>query len=993
MLCIVFLQGVCVKATVLSTRNTEDAGLARLSEYTHRLWQAKDGLADQSVQAFAQTPDGSLWIGTKGGLLRFDGDRFQGEDESGTPASLQRGVNCLLAAQDGSLWIGTEGAGLFHYKNGYFTQTPTESSSVGVPRVVRSLLEEENGRIWVGSDQGLFLVSQNHLIHLDGTDKVPSIFVRAIASDGHGNVWVGGTKLLRFYNGHFMREYALSQSSSLNLVTSLSVNPNGDLWVGMLSGLYRWSSVLQSIEPASEIRAEISLLRQTSDGRLWIGTVGQGLYVKQDKHLVHVVPDILPSETLNAAMQDREGNLWLGTRAGLLRLSKTPVRIIDAPGGADAEFETITADTDGTIWVAAQTHLFHVQQGRALPWNFPGLLGLRVRTLFRDRQAKLWIGTDGSGLVCLDGRKRRHFISGHGLINDFVRSIVQSHDGSMWIGTDGGLTHITEEGSQNYSVSDGLSYFSVTSLFEDRSGDLWAGTSRGLTRIVQGHVRSNLVTQALQQEQIWSIAQDKSGDLWFGTSRGLYGWNGKSLIHLTSKNGLATDIVYSIVLDADGNAWLSGPTSVSRVSVQQLDLYARGGVDSVRLNEYLGAFDLNSAELYSGMQPSGTIAPDGSVWFPSNRGAINVNAGLPVHTGKLQIVIDQLSANGRRLPVGPEVILSPNEDRLDISYMAIRLRSQQGLRYRYRMEGLESWTDAGVRRTVNYARLPSGKFKFRVQAYSVDDPIQVVETSITIVRRPHFYATPWFLFLSVVGAACLVLLLYRLRMRQVKLRFRAITEERERLAREMHDTLIQGCVGVSTLLEAALGVEASEDSLRQELMRFANHQAQVTVEAAREAVWGLRHHFDVQAIDAGSLCRELVRELNAQGGTSITCEVVEPCPVLSESDAHELLMIVREALTNALAHADASAITVSVRCNRDEIKVQVLDDGRGFDLNHIRANEKHFGLVGMGERAKLLGARFTISSTPGSGTALTVVLLSKRRSSGRRTDVNSGKLY
>jgi signal transduction histidine kinase len=222
------------------------------------------------------------------------------------------------------------------------------------------------------------------------------------------------------------------------------------------------------------------------------------------------------------------------------------------------------------------------------------------------------------------------------------------------------------------------------------------------------------------------------------------------------------------------------------------------------------------------------------------------------------------------------------------------------------------------------------------------------------------------------------------------MRFRAINEERERLAREMHDTLIQGCVGVSTLIEAALGVD-SEEGLRQELLNYATQQAQAMIETAREAVWDLRHRSELQATDAGLLCENLAAGFQEQSGVTIGCEVSGQRIVLVGSDAHELLMILREAVSNALTHGLPTRIDIRASFSRDEFRIDVVDNGSGFDVAEAFARKKHFGLIGMDERAKLLNGHIQIRSTPGLGTEVNIVVSYKGLTSARKSDASYSK--
>ena len=458
-------------------------GLA--DNYTRRVWRAQDGLPDQTVQAIVQTPDGYLWIGTKGGLLRFDGARFVVYDHTKAPGLSESSINCLFVSRDGSLWIGTEGGGLVRYRDGVFRVYPTPDGLSD--SFIRAIFEDRHGVLWVGGDQGLFQVDGSTLKRIDGIGRIPTVFVRCILQDREGRVWVGGTTLLRF-DGQTMREYPLPGGASTNLITSMLADRDGTIWVGTLAGLHTFSPS-GVLRPKGGVLSTVQVLRQSSDGAVWIGTLGQGLSVYSGGVFSTAsAPNSLPSNTVLAIFEDREGNVWLGTPAGMLRLSRSPVAITPFPDAADSQFETVYGDHDGSVW-AASTYLFHIRNGIALRAAIPALPHVRVRTLVRDRSGDLWIGTDGSGLFHLAGtRLVRRYTHADGLSNDFTRVLLQARDGSMWVGTDGGVSHITPSSISSYNTPSGLVYFSITALLEDRLGDLWIGTSRGLAICTMAHL-------------------------------------------------------------------------------------------------------------------------------------------------------------------------------------------------------------------------------------------------------------------------------------------------------------------------------------------------------------------------------------------------------------------------------------------------------------------------------------------------------------------------
>jgi len=941
--------------------------------YTRRLWRAQDGLPDQTVQAIAHTPDGYLWIGTKGGLLRFDGARFVVYDHTNTPGLSESSINCLLVSRDGSLWIGTEGGGLVRYRDQVFRTYPTTEGLSD--SFVRVIFEDHRGVIWVGGDQGLFQVNGAVLKHIDGVGQVPSIFVRAIVEDGENHVWIGGTTLLRF-DGGTVREYPLPGGPSFNLITSMLVARDGTFWVGTLSGLHTMlpSGALRRV---AGVFGTVQTLREISDNSVWIGTLGGGALIERKGVLSALsAPDLLPSNTVLAIFEDNERNLWLGTQAGILRLSRSLAAITPFPGASDSQFETIYQDFDGSVW-AASTHLFRIRNGVIVRETFPAIPNVRVRTLLRDRKGELWIGTDGAGLY--------HLAAGHVMrytspviVNDFIRVIFQAYDGSMWVGTDGGLSHLAAGGITNYNTPNGLSYFSVTALLEDHRGDIWIGTSRGLSHLHQGAFVNDSVTAQLKHEKIWSIHEDPDHGLWFGTSNGLYSLRTGTLALCTTAQGLAGNVIYQILEDRSSHLWLSGPNDVSRVDRHAIEAALEPGAHShLSLTLYPIAQDFDSAELYGGMQPAGFISKQQEVWFPSNKGPVHIQIPRepPRAHPSFPMVIDHVFADGRELAVQPQVVIAPGDGRLEISFAAILLRSQEGLRYRYKLEGFEhDWNEASSRRTAYYTNLPPGQYRFRAEAYEISNPSAISEAAIAIEQRPHFYRTLWF-YLVCLGALLLaVLAIHRYRLRQVATRFQVVMRERNRMAREMHDTVIQDCIGLSTLLEAVSSLDFRDKAMSHELLDHAREQVVTTIDEARIAVWNLRHN-EAQNADINVLLREMTEQMYGKFGKPIDCTVAGNAFALPCRTTHEVVMIVREALWNAHTHAHCTHIQVRVVFSENDLAIDVLDDGIGFDSAAVPYEAGlHYGLIGMRERAERLGGELRIETGRGKGTTIRMLV-------------------
>ncbi|MGA7339164.1 MAG: two-component regulator propeller domain-containing protein [Terracidiphilus sp.] len=945
-----------------------------LDAYTRHVWQASDGLPEQTVQAFAQTPDGYLWIGTTGGLVRFDGLHFTVFDRLNTPALHENSVFCLTVSSDGALWIGTEGGGLARYAHGQFRSWTTREGLSN--DFVRRIAEDAEGNIWAGTDNGLLRLEGDRFVRVDGTSLIPSLAVHAIYVDRAGGLWAGGSKLLCL-QGNRAVEYTLGGEASQNRVKSIVQTADGSIWVGTISGLNRMAPGRNAFERVQGVAGTVRVLLQTSDAVLWIGTIGQGAFEYRAGTLTQLTaPSSLPSNTVLNFFEDGEKNFWIGTQAGMVRLTRAQVSVVPLPKANDSDFGTIYQDRDSSFWIAS-TLLFQMKDGVVAPRSLPGLEGVHVRNLYRDRSGALWVGTDGDGVFRVAAAGALHLTTRDGLSNNFVRAMAQDRDGSMWVAADEGLSHIFAEGAGarivSYQMRDGLAYFSTRALLEDRRGDLWIGTDRGLSHMHAGAFLRDAATEALAQTKIWAIHEDADGGLWFGTrNNGLYRYRDGKLAHYSAADGLAGNAIYQILEDGARHLWMSGPNGVSLLNRRELDAQAESFPRHFALTFYSTADMAANTEIYGGTQSSGCITAEGDVWFPSNHGPIHIPPSRQSLLPPPPLRIQSLLADGLTLPFTQPLVLKPGISRLEFAFAPIQLRSQGGLRFRYRLDGFDKdWSATTQARTADYTNLPAGDFRFRVQTFELDNPDAVSEASIDLVKMPFFYRSWWFIALCLLFVALLIYGMYQYRVRHVRARFEAVLEERSRLAREMHDTVIQGCTSVSALLEA-LSMDGSKEG--DGLMDFARNQLRTTIDEARDAIWNLRQT-DGDAGRLGEKLESMTRQVGGEFHLPIDCSVRGTPFGVSHPVAHDLLMVAREGIFNAALHGHPAHVKVALTYRNRELILSLLDDGCGFDPQQMDTeNGHHFGLRGMRERIERSGGKFQLTSALGKGVQIEVRL-------------------
>jgi len=939
--------------------------------YTTRSWQSQDGLPEETVQAFAQTPDGYLWVGTSGGLLRFDGAHFRLFAHENTPAFRENSVFCLLAGHNGSLWIGTDGSGLVEWRDGVFHAYPAETGQTA--NFVRAIAEDHNGLLWVATDDGLFWARNGHLERADKPLGLPVFNVHAVMEDHTGRIWVGGARLYALKNGE-AREYSLSDNDSRNKVKSVLETPDGVIWIGTVGGLYRLRPGLDRFESVRGVFGTIRSLREAPSGELWAGSIGEGIFrIRGDSVRRLKAPSPLVSNTVLSIFADADHNLWIGTQAGMMRLCRTPVRVLDLPAAADSDFGTVALDTDGSLW-AASNRLVHVQRDHANEYRFPELGDARVRNLLRNRDGSLWIGTDGSGVYHFSAQRTKHFTTRDGLVNNFVRVFLESRDGSVWIGSDNGVSHLDRSGFHNFTSQNGLVYNSIRSLLEDRDGSIWIGTEHGLSRYRSGQFIHDAMTYELSDEKVWALHQDVDGGLWIGTrAHGLYRYRDGQLSHYTTANGLASDSIYCILEDKHHHFWFSGPSGVMLLNRDELDAQATNKEQLLSLRIFRANEGGKSAQFYGGTQPAGALTSAGEAWFPTSQGLWSIRPNELEHPLISKLNVDTVTVDGRSATLTGKLNLDAGSSRVEIAYEPVLLGPQEGLRFRYRLDGYDhTWTYANSQqRLATYTNLPAGQYTFLVEAWETDQPEHAARTSMSFTKRPYFYRTPWFVTVCSLAVGLICFLAYHEKMRHVHERFDAVLAERTRLAREMHDTLIQGCASVSAMLEAASSCQQDDRESSQHLIDYANTQIRATMDEARQAVWNLRGSEQEPTSFAISL-KQMGERLSREYDVRVTYRVAgEPFP-LGQQATHELMMVAREGFFNAILHGHPNEICSQLTFAPETLQMILSDDGRGFDPGS--ATNGHFGLQGMRERVHKFGGAFEIESGQNRGTRLRVTI-------------------
>jgi ligand-binding sensor domain-containing protein/signal transduction histidine kinase len=942
-------------------------------QYVHASWTGENGLPQNTVWAILQSQSGYLWLATQEGLVRFDGVRFTVFDKSNTEQIKDNNIGAICKGRDGSLWLGSS-AGLCRLKDDAFTRYTTGD---GLPDdTVDSVFEDSSGILWIGTPAGLTRFDGRAFFTYTGKDGLPDGSVFSTYEDREGRLWIGSTAgLSSFKDGRFIN-YSSKDGLLTDLVRATWEDAGGSLWIATDGGLNSFKDGKFTSYTTRDGLSNNTVLTVSGDraGNLWVGTDGGGLDRFRDGHFtVYRTQDGLSDDSVAAVYEDREGALWIGTIAGgLNRLEDSRfVTYTQADGLADNIVRSILQDRQGAVWIATRAGLSRFDRGLFTNYRTrDGLANDSVLSLFQDRDGNFWAGTRG-GLSRFNGVGFVSYGMKDGLGDLRVLSIYQDDGGTMWIGTGSGLSTFKDGKVVPYNAGT-LAKDAVYAMCQDDDGALWLGTEGGgLKRLKDGALTTYTTKDGLSNDIVMSILRDRQGALWIGTAGGLNRFNAGSFTQYTTRNGLHDDTIFQVLEDSTGYLWMSGNKGVFRVNKQELNDLAEGKRNSVLPVAYGVADGMKSRECQGGFQPAGCQTNDGELWFPTIKGVAIIDpAALQVNQLKPPVVIEQVVADSQPLGTG-QTEVPPGKHRFEFRFAGLSLLAPEKVQFKYMLEGFDKdWVDAGANRLAFYTNIPAGQYRFRVIASNNDGVWNEAGASYRFIIRPHFYRTYWFYSLCVVMLALMVLGLHRVRLRQVEAKFSAVIGERNRIAREIHDTLAQGFVGISVQLETAARTFFTSPQTAIKHLDQARLLVRSSLGEARRSVLDLRS----QALESGDLASALSEVArNLSPNTPIELCVPAPPRRLSPEVENNLFRIGQEALTNSVKHAGAAHIRLELDFEPKSVRLKIRDDGRGFDVNRqLATGGGRLGLLGMRERVGQIGGRLNIWSEPGSGTEITV---------------------
>lgn len=979
-------------------RPGEPAGVFRL-----RRWTTEDGLPKNTVTSLLQTHDGYLWMGTRHGLARFDGVRFKVFTDE---LAIEEGgdLSCYDLGEDtvGRVWVRLP-AGFVCYHQGRFQKFPTWLGAT----------PSRQGGLWVVTREGVNRFEDGRYTPMyQAAGGQAREFIGGLREDREGRVWIGAGPPERFtwqrLDPHNRTVETLAEvvGESIADARDLHSDAGGRLWLGTPGELLCWEEgVLRRWPSGGAWRRDFGTGQLTIAGRdtLWFAPPFTGKLVRfQRGHFESFgVEDGLADTDFRTLLWDREGNLWVGMGVGGLQQlrprSLTSLLTTNAVG-ARQPIDSVCSGRDGAVWLGAWGGLLRWQDGtlrrltNSVPWEaVPGeaRFELNAHPVLEDRFGQLWFGARDRGLFTLvSNQVARVPAADDDRTNWTVRVLHEDRAGRLWVGSESGLSEKQADHFVRYTTRDGLIGDNILGVRDAPDGSLWVGTTKGLHRFRDGHFRALTTRDGLLHNQANPLLVEQDGTAWVDTPLGLNRIRGDEIRAVTERQGLHDNALFCLLDDGAGHYWANSVRGIFRLRKTDLHAVADGRQERLFCVSYGEADGAASAEGSGDYQPNACRTPDGRLWFPTTRGVVVLDpAALVEREIPPPVVIEEVLAedqlvfaDGGRTALGSQMretvsglrLPAGRADVLEIRYTANSFVAPEQVQFRYRLEGADAqWREAGTRRVAFYTNLRPRSYRFQVEASNREGIWSEQPAVFAFSIAPHFWET-W-AFYGLCGAAATALAAavqaYRLRWQRRLLKLehqQAMADERTRIARDLHDDLGTALTGLALELDVIRRQTERAPPVSQRLGATAQ-RTRALAEQMREVVWTVNPRCDTVPSLASFLEQQAGQFLHA-AGVQVRLEFPEDIPALplNAEARHQLALGVREALTNVVRHAQATAVVVSLAIDGPRLVVQVADNGRGF---RPVAEDGH-GLANLRARLERIGGSFDCVSTPGVGTTI-----------------------
>ncbi|MFZ0553106.1 MAG: triple tyrosine motif-containing protein [Steroidobacteraceae bacterium] len=939
----------------------------------------------------AQTNDGFLWLGSPEGLFRFDGTRFEPFSSVFGDRLLSTNLYTLFAPSTGGLWIGYTSSGGFSFLGkGRVTNYPIETGTV-----VR-FAQSRDGIVWAITSAGLWRFDHSAWQHIGHEWSAPAGHFMDLGFDSEGVLWalVGdfgapkellylmpGTKRFKTAGSNLAVEAFTWEPNQTVLTTPVSPGASGSG-----EGTTRRG-------PAAYPVTSENLQMLDRNSSVWVSPTGKTVVMRVPEASLEGGQNTAPpagSETYDinpyrmAELVDREGNIWFGDSRGVHRLFYTPLIKQRLPNDALGSDFAVVADDDGAVWISfnrgntLEAELFHIADGR-VEHRFPQVTSSFA---YRAPDGTFWF----SGKGCLWHLVGKDFIRVNlprAMLNQsaFLQTVTEDQQGGMWVSFGRGSLYRLFNG--RWTLFGGRNDFPKTGrimvAFTDSLGRVWFGNVNGQMVVLEGdRLRVFRPGDDLQVGTITAIS-GRGPEIWIGGEFGLELFDRGRFYKIAALNDQWLRGISGIVEVPGGDLWINAISGIFHIRKGEISKALKDSAHRVKGEHFDRREGLSGIPSQVHPLPTAIEGSDGRLWFTLRNEVVWLDQTTysEKQTVPPPITIQSASADDKAYEPDSPLSLPAHTSSVQISYTAVSLSEPEAIRFRYKLREMDKdWHEGAAETPVTYRNLPPGSYHFSVQASDKNGAWSGEPANIAFTILPAFYQTLWFRSLCVILLMIALAGLYRLRLRQLareySLRLEERVSERMRIARELHDTLLQSFQGLLLRFQTAYALFETRPVNAKEILGSSIGQTAQAITEGREALQGLRAS-TLERNDLAKAITTLGEEIagEAAGDAAVCLQVgVEgTARALHPIVRDEVYRIAGEALRNAFRYADAKQIEVELRYGERQFRLRVRDDGKGIDLSFLAAEGRagHFGLRGMRERAELLGGKLTVWTARHSG--------------------------
>jgi signal transduction histidine kinase len=970
----VWLLSVCVFCQAAPASQT-------LSQMYHSSWTLRDGVPS-SIEAIAQTQDGYIWLGTDTGLFRFDGKSFERYHPTSGVDLLPGTIRSLTAIPDGGLWIGYATAGASFLKAGHNVNFGKHEglTSGSIQRFAR----DKAGIIWAASGAALWRLEGSVWKKVDGAwgyfvDHAENVFV-----DSRGTVWVGSGKEVLFLpegSKHF--ELALAQTDDKY---EMDEGRDGTVWIALANS----SEVRPLAGPDGNLIKHPKTYQYPAtkilfgkDGALWIATDAQGLYriptpPSPSSTAQEVIPqhfsasDGLTSDNTFDLLHDREGSTWVVSTKGLDHFRQAALTAVTLPKNW---FRIAIAAAGRDTVLAAGKSIVAIDRS--------GVVGVKgflkeITCAYRDPQGTIWIGEeDGLWGYTSKGLSPVALPKGLDPLLHVAQTMTMDRNGGLWVSfLHTGFMYYAHGQWTKPPFPSAADHDPGLSSYTDSEGRVWFGLEHSRVEVLSGADQIRYGPEAGIKVGDVTAIYERSGQVWLGGAEGLEFQKRNRFLPLHLEADPAIEGVSGIVQTASGELWVNQASGVLRISADEVARAIRNPEYRARfvLYDYLDGLTDSASQV----RPNPTViqTESGRLYIASRSGVVWIDPDYPrTQTARPDVFVQSISVDGKLTRDVRDLRLPVHANAIEINYTATSVLIPERVRFRYKLEGFDAdWQAVGTRRQAFYSSLPPGQYRFRVAACNSDGLWSAKEASVGIEIPPSFLQSPTFKVICATLAVALLALLYHIRLRllmhQVRTRLYERLAERERIARDLHDTFFQAIQGLLLRFNTGTSLLKQDEPARAIFEEALEQSDQVMLEG-RELLLDLRTGSGEASSLSEAFCGaegELRKIRDADYKVIVHGEPRDLHPVVLQ----EAYRLGREALVNAFRHSHASSIEAELIYEPNGLRLRFRDDGVGVDQKILREGRRdnHWGLPGMRERAKKMGAHIEIWSRKGAGTEI-----------------------